>query len=81
MENNTPSPSRRPRSNCGARTHTRRRHPGARGDAAGGGTARCQLWSPRQRLCQIRHNRSNYVRLNQLIKVASQIYNEGFSFI
>ena len=35
----------------------------------------------RQCLCQIHHNQSNYVRLNQLIKVASQIYNEGFSFI
>lgn len=32
-------------------------------------------------LCQIHHNRLNYVRLNQLIKVASQVYNEGFSFI
>lgn len=34
-----------------------------------------------QRLCQSHRNRLNYVRLNQLIKVASQIYNEGFFFI
>jgi len=35
----------------------------------------------RQCLCQIHHHQSNYVRLNQLIKVASQVYNEGFFFV
>lgn len=34
-----------------------------------------------QRLCQSHHNQLNYVRLKQLIKEASPIYNEGFSFI
>lgn len=68
--------SRHPCSNGGTHTHTRHQHQGGYNMLPDPIPQAARLC-----LCQIHHNQSNYVRLNQLIKVASRVYNEGFSFI